>query len=136
MKGASAGSRRILVVDDESLVCHTVTILLKVDGHTVTTASSGEEALTIFEPGKFDLVVTDYAMPSMTGAELAAAIKNRAPEQPVVLLTAYAERLRGQPQALTNVDFIIEKPLSIESIRRAINTFALVPKPAVVASKS
>src|ERR1041385_3468949 len=133
MKGSSAGSRRILVVDDESLVCHTVTILLKVDGHTVTTAGSGEEALTIFEPGKFDLVVTDYAMPSRTGPELAAAIKNRAPEQPVVLLTAYAERLRGQPQALTNVDFIIEKPLSIESIRRAINTFALVPKPAVAA---
>ena len=88
------------------------------------------------EPGKFDLVVTDYAMPSMTGAELAAAIKTRAPEQPVVLLTAYAERLRGQPQALTNVDFIIEKPLSIETIRRAISTFALVPKAAVPASKS
>ena len=136
MKGSSTNARRTLVVDDESLVCHTVTILLKVDGHTVTTASSGEQALAVFEPGKFDLVVTDYAMPSMTGAELAAAIKTRAPEQPVVLLTAYAERLRGQPQALTNVDFIIEKPLSIETIRRAISTFALVPKAAVPASKS
>jgi CheY-like chemotaxis protein len=130
MKGSLTNTRRILVVDDESLVCHTVTILLKVDGHCVTTASSGEQALAVFEPGKFDLVVTDYAMPAMTGAELAAAIKGRAPEQPVVLLTAYAERLRGQPQAIANVDFIIEKPLSIESIRRAINTFALAPKAA------
>ncbi len=128
MKGSSANARRILVVDDESLVCHTVTILLKVDGHSVTTASSGEQALAIFEPGKFDLVITDYAMPAMTGAELAAAIKSRAPEQPVVLLTAYAERLRGQPEMLASVDFIIEKPLSIDSIRRAINTFALAPK--------
>src|SRR5689334_20471380 len=128
MKGSN--TRRILVVDDESLVCHTVTILLKVDGHAVTTASSGEQALTIFEPGKFDLVVTDYAMPGLSGTEVAAAIKNRSPEQPVVLLTAYAERLRGQPEKLANVDFIIEKPLSIESIRRAINTFALAPKTA------
>ena len=120
------------MVDDESLVCHTVTILLKVDGHNVTTAGSGEEALKIFEPGKFDLVVTDYAMPSMTGAELASAIKGRAPAQPVVLLTAYAERLRRQPEVLSQVDFIIEKPLSIESIRRAINTFALSPKVAAV----
>jgi CheY-like chemotaxis protein len=125
---SSGNSRRILVVDDESLVCHTVTILLKVDGHLVTTASNGEEALKIFEPGKFDIVVTDYAMPSMTGADLAAAIKRRSPTQPVVLLTAYAERLRNQPEVLAHVDIIIEKPLSTESIRRAINTFALSPK--------
>src|SRR5262245_47247487 len=111
MKGSSANARRILVVDDESLVCHTITILLKVDGHSVTTASSAEQALAILEPGKFDLVITDYAMPGMTGAELAAAIKGRNPEQPVVLLTAYAERLRSQPQTLASVDFIIEKPL-------------------------
>src|SRR4051812_46379532 len=128
MKGCSANARRILVVDDESLVCHMVTILLKVDGHSVTTAGSGEQALAVFEPGKFDLIVTDYAMPAMTGAELAAAIKQRAPEQPIVLLTAYAEKLRTQPETLASIDFIIEKPLSIESIRRAINTFALAPK--------
>src|SRR5262245_35674110 len=115
MSGVSGNARRILVVDDESLVCHTVTILLKVDGHSVTTASSGEQALSLFAPGKFDLVVTDYAMPGMTGAELAAAIKSRAPEQPVILLSAYAERLRGQPQTLAHADFVIEKPLSIES---------------------
>lgn len=132
MASSGNNSRRILVVDDESLVCHTVTILLRVDGHVVTTAASGEEALKIFEPGKFDLVVTDYAMPSMTGAELAATIKNRAPGQPVILLTAYAERLRKQPELLAHVDFVIEKPLSIESIRRAINTFALAPKPAAL----
>ena len=97
MKGSSANARRILVVDDESLVCHTITILLKVDGHTVTTASSGEQALALFEPSKFDLVITDYAMPAMTGVELAAAIKSRAPGQPVVLLTAYADKLRRHP---------------------------------------
>lgn len=129
VKVSPVNSRRILVVDDESLVCHTVTILLKVDGHAVTTAGSGEEALKIFEAGKFDLVVTDYAMPGMTGAELAATIKSRAPAQPVVLLTAYAERLRNQPEVSGEVDFIIEKPLSIENIRRAINTFALAPRP-------
>jgi len=126
VKTSTTGQRRILVVDDEALVCQTVMILLKHDGHLVTAVSSGEEALAVFEPGKFDLVITDFAMPSMNGRQVAEAIKSRAPGQAVGLFTAHAERLRGDTETLGLVDFLIEKPVDIDSLREAVSKF---PRP-------
>src|SRR5438445_5843142 len=87
--------RRILVVDDEPFVCDAVKMMLNFDGHVVETASNGKDALAMFEEGKFDLVMTDWKMPGMKGDELAAAIKARAPNQPVVMITAHAESLQS-----------------------------------------
>jgi CheY-like chemotaxis protein len=117
--------RYILVVDDDALVCETVTMLLRSEGHRVDTAASGAEALAVFEPGKFDLVFTDFLMPSMTGEKLAAEIKIRSPGQPVVMMTGYPERLEQDERPLTAVDFLIGKPFEIESLRDAITR--LVP---------
>src|SRR4051794_34847626 len=85
--------RRILVVDDEPFVCDAVKMMLDFDGHSVETAGSAKDALALFRPGKFDLVITDFAMPAMKGDELAIAIKAVAPTQPIVMITAYAEML-------------------------------------------
>src|SRR5436190_620888 len=112
--------RRILVVDDEPFVCDAVKMMLNFDGHVVETAHSGQEALVLFDKGKFDLVITDYAMPNMKGDELAAAIKARAPKQPVVMITAYAEMLQSSGNPLTGVDFVISKPFLLENLREAI----------------
>src|ERR1041385_3183866 len=65
MNTNTAPSRRILVVDDEPLIRQTVEMLLHCDGHVVVNAAGGSEALAMFEPGKFDLVFTDYFMPAM-----------------------------------------------------------------------
>jgi CheY-like chemotaxis protein len=111
--------RHILVVDDEPLVCETVTMLLRLDGHLVDTASSGAQALALFQPGKFDLIITDFFMPVMTGDKLAAAIKTRSPGQPVVMLIAYPEKLqRDRPLPL--VDLLISKPFEMDTLRNAI----------------
>ena len=96
--------RRILVVDDEPLVCDAVRMMLDFDGHQVKTAASGKEALAMFQEGQFDLVITDFEMPGMKGDELAAAIKAQAPNQPVVMITAYAEMLQASGNPLTGVD--------------------------------
>jgi CheY-like chemotaxis protein len=117
-------SRKILVVDDEPLVCDAVKMMLTFDGHSVETASSAKDALTKFENGRFDLVITDYAMPSMKGDELAAALKKMVPGQPVVMVTAYAEMLRASGEALTGVDFVISKPFLLEHLREAIQKVA------------
>ena len=111
---------RILVVDDEPFVCDAVKMMLNFDGHTVETASNGKEALELFDKGKFDLVITDFAMPSMKGDELAAAIKARSPNQPVVMITAYAEMLQSAGHPLKSVDFVISKPFLLENLREAI----------------
>ncbi len=112
--------RRILVIDDEPFVCDAVKMMLMFDGHSVETASSGQEALAMFEAGKFDVVITDYAMPAMKGDELAMAIKAKAPTQPIVMITAYAEMIQASGNPLGGVDALISKPFLLENLREAI----------------
>jgi CheY-like chemotaxis protein len=120
LMGAAVASKKILVVDDEPFVCDAVKMMLAFDGHDVQTANSGKEALTIFEKGKFDLIITDFAMPVMKGDELAATIKAKAPDQPIVMITAYAEMLQSSGNPLTGVDSIISKPFLLEDLRAAM----------------
>jgi ATP-dependent Lon protease len=119
--------KRILVVDDEPFVCEAVKMMLAFDGHDVLTATNAKEALEMFDKEKFDLVITDFAMPGMKGDELAAAIKARAPKQPVVMITAYAEMLQSSGKPLPGVDFVVSKPFLLEHLREALAT-VLPPK--------
>jgi CheY-like chemotaxis protein len=121
--------RRILVVDDEPYVCDAVRMMLAFDGHQVETAASGRDALALFAKGKYDVVITDYAMPVMKGDELAASIKMLAPDQPVVLITAYAEMLKSSETPLAGVDFIISKPFLLENLREAIEKMTAPRRP-------
>jgi len=118
--GPTFPQRRILVVDDEPLVCDAVKMMLNFDGHIVETAHNGKAALEIFEKGKFDLVITDFSMQPMRGDALALAIKERAPTQPVVMITAYAEMLQASATPLKGVDYLISKPFLLENLRDAI----------------
>ena len=117
---AAFPQRRILVVDDEPLVCDAVKLMLDFDGHEVETACSGKEALAKLEQDRFDLVITDYEMPGMKGDELAAAIKARDTKQAVVMITAYAELLQSSRNPLRGVDFLLSKPFLLENLREAI----------------
>ena len=83
-------ARRILVVDDESLVSDSIRRILALDQHAVETVTSAQDALVAFQPGKFDLIIIDYEMPDTKGDKLAAAIKALAPQQPILMITAYA----------------------------------------------
>jgi putative nucleotidyltransferase with HDIG domain len=121
MKAGQSQRRCILVVDDEPLVCETVTMLLQMDGHNVAEATSAAQALEVFEPGKFDVVFTDYFMPAMRGDELAAAIKRRAPSQPIVMITAYPEAFDSPDNRLRGVDLFLAKPFELGNLREAID---------------
>jgi CheY-like chemotaxis protein len=86
------GSLVVLAVDDDGLVLTNTLAMLDDLGHTGIAASSGKEALEILrQHGSIDLVITDYAMPKMTGLQLADAIKREWPELPVVIATGFAE---------------------------------------------
>jgi len=88
----SLRSLTILAVDDDALVLMNAVGMLEDLGHTVFAAYSGKEALEILRREDFvDLVVTDQAMPKMTGTELAKAIRSEWPDIPVLLATGYAE---------------------------------------------
>jgi PAS domain S-box-containing protein len=82
----------VLAVDDDALVLMNTVAMLEDLGHTVFEAYSGKEALEILQrEDSIDLVVTDQAMPKMTGTELAKVIRNKWPDIPVLLATGYAD---------------------------------------------
>jgi CheY-like chemotaxis protein len=112
--------RQILVVDDDPFVCETVAMLLESDGHVVTPANSAQQALSLFQLGKFDLVFTDFLMPSMTGDKLAAEIKTLAPRQPVIMLTAHPEKFQRLDHPFTGIDLVIGKPFDLENLREGV----------------
>ena len=104
-------------MDDEQSVCDCIRLLLAFDGHEVTSVNSGRAALSVFEKNKFDLVFTDYSMPGMRGDELAVAIKELAPGQPVLMITGFAP-----PRLLPDgVDCVLSKPFMLTDLREAIH---------------
>jgi PAS domain S-box-containing protein len=83
---------RVLAVDDDALVLMNTAAMLEDLGHTVFEACSGQEALEILQrEDSVDLIITDQAMPQMTGTQLAKAIKQEWPNMPILLATGYAE---------------------------------------------
>ena len=109
--------KRILLVEDECWVRECIKRVLCLDEHTVTEAANGIEACELFAQADFDLVITDYDMPKMAGDQLAANIRNQAPSQPIIMITACAERLRGR---YNPVDAILSKPFGVEELRRTL----------------
>jgi PAS domain S-box-containing protein len=96
--GAAANQRPLIVlaVDDDRLVLTNTIAMLEDLGHTGIAASSGKEALeTLRRQGPVDVVITDYAMPQMTGLKLADAINKEWPELPVIIATGFAEMEAG-----------------------------------------
>jgi CheY-like chemotaxis protein len=93
---AAAPSRRILVVDDDPLVAAGTAMMLEDLGHAPIVATSAEEALALLaEDRRVDMVLTDHAMPGMTGLELIERLRRDSPDLPVALATGYAEMAAG-----------------------------------------
>ena len=87
----------IVSVDDDPLVSFNTSAMLEDLGHTVFTAGSGARALEILHrEDSIDLLITDQAMPGMTGAELAAKVRAEKPDLPVIIATGFAELARGE----------------------------------------
>ncbi|PYJ44504.1 MAG: hypothetical protein DME86_00170 [Verrucomicrobia bacterium] len=76
--------------------------------------------MTKFRSNRFDLVITDRAMPEISGDELAASIKEIEPNKPVIMLTGFADLLTETGRRSENVDLIVSKPARLEDLRKAI----------------
>ena len=103
---------------------------LNSQGHTVETATNGREGLDRFRTGRFDLVVTDRAMPEMGGDQLAAAIKRSAPETPVIMLTGFGDLMAAKGERPPGVDAVVGKPVTLDALNRAILKVIRPPLPA------
>jgi PAS domain S-box-containing protein len=113
-----ARSLVILAVDDDALVLMNTIAMLEDLGHTVHEAASGKEALDVFRREKdIDVVITDQAMPAMTGTQLADAIRAERRDVPIILATGFAELPAEAGRDLLKLD----KPFRQEELAQAIS---------------
>jgi CheY-like chemotaxis protein len=109
--------KRILIVEDQAPVRECLRMMLELEGHQVTEASNGAEALNLFAMGHFDLVITDFEMPVMKGNELAVSIRRLAPSLPILMITASAMARRD---AENPVDALLDKPFTVTDLHCAL----------------
>jgi CheY-like chemotaxis protein len=81
--------KNILVVDDNELLCRLACDILHTEGYQATAVTTASDALAALKNEKFDLLVTNFAMPGMNGLELARAIRDRDLRLPVIVMTTY-----------------------------------------------
>ncbi|MEZ4450103.1 MAG: response regulator [Nannocystaceae bacterium] len=117
----------LLVVEDEPNARAALVALLLDEGYAVTAAVDGEDALRCLDVVHPDLVLTDVMMPRLGGIGLLDRVAARAPRVPVIVMTAWPERLRGDAQA--KVAAILPKPIDFDRLLAAIRD-ALARHPA------
>jgi two-component system, cell cycle response regulator CpdR len=119
---------RILIVDDEAPLRAYLRMMLELEGHQVTEASNGAEALNLFNIGEFHLVITDFEMPLMQGNQLAVAIKLLTPSLPILMVTGSG---RARRDARNPVDALLTKPFTATDLRCALGKLLSArPEPA------
>ena len=109
--------KRILLVDDDQGARESIKLLLNIDRHNVIEAKNGQEALELFHQSILDLVIIDYFMPQIEGREVAAQIKLSAPHLPILMITAYVEKLVDMDN---RVDAVLPKPFGVAELRQVI----------------
>ena len=113
--------RRVLLVDDNKNGTPARKAALEEQGYETGSALNGAEAVEKFRETQFDLVVTDYRMPKMNGAELIGALRQLRADLPVVLLSGFAET-GGLTEANTGATVVLQKgPTEGLQLVRAVN---------------
>ncbi|MCY0108361.1 sigma-54 dependent transcriptional regulator [Pseudomonas monsensis] len=109
-------THNILVVDDEPKLCDLLASALGQNGVTVFTAGNGLHALKVLENEDIDLLISDWRMPGMGGAQLLAEVKSRFPQLPVIVMTAYST-VKNAVESMRNGAFdYIAKPFDIDEL--------------------
>jgi signal transduction histidine kinase len=110
----------ILVIDDEEMVRNVVAEYLRDDGHDVDVADGATVGLHKINDGEYDLIITDRAMPDMSGDQLALRSKRIAPHVPILMLTGFGDFMIARGEHPVGVDAVLSKPITIDALRDAI----------------
>lgn len=115
-----------LIIDDNPNQLYSLYIALKTKGHSVIIAGNGKEALEKLHEnqGRFDVVLTDYAMPGMNGLELLGRIKKAYESLPVIMMTAYGKKELVIAALQNGCAGYIEKPFTLEQLMPEIERVA------------
>lgn len=118
-RDASRGPASILVVEDEPAARTALVELLLDEGYAVTAAADGIAALGCVEVDPPDLVITDLKMPRLDGVGLIARLAERLPGAPVIVMTAWSERLEARASG-ARIAALVDKPIELASLLAAI----------------
>jgi two-component system, cell cycle response regulator CpdR len=115
---------RIVIAEDEEGLRGFVARALALDGHEVTAAADGAEALDVIarHAGRFDLLLADVRMPVMDGIALALAAARDYPELTILLMTGYADQRERAHGLDALIHDVISKPFTLSEIRSAVNS--------------
>jgi PAS domain S-box-containing protein len=127
LEGAPRGAETILLVEDEDIVRRLVAEMLEGQGYNVLVAIGPDEALEVTE--RFDLLLTDVVMPSMSGPELARQIVDRWPEIGVLFTSGYSAAAVSDRNSL--IGDLLEKPFTIEELARKVRNALDSRRPVV-----
>ena len=121
-KPALRGSENILLVDDEIDLVDGYGTMLKNLGYQVVGKTSSKEALEAFrkQPKRFDLVLTDYTMPHLTGIQLAEELLKIRPDLPVIIYTGFTEDIASEEAKSRGIREMVSKPLSMGEISEVL----------------
>jgi DNA-binding response OmpR family regulator len=111
-----SASGSILVIDDEAGIRESLEVLLSLEGYSVKTADDGEQGLRTLEMENFDLVLLDLALPGQSGLDLLPQIKERQPETPVIMITAYGTVENVVEAIRAGADNFVQKPWDNEKL--------------------
>lgn len=112
---------RVLVADDSSTMRKIILRSLQAVGVTeVTEAADGQEAVSLFKPGLFDLVLTDWNMPGMTGLEVLKTIRKLDTNIPIIMVTTEAEKSRVLEAIQAGVSDYLVKPFTADTLREKL----------------
>jgi len=116
------GEASILFIDDEKDVIDINTFLLEKLGYKVIGTDNPLKGLELFrkEPASFDIVITDYVMPDMTGIQLSEEIRKIRPDMLIILCSGYSENLNIEKVKMTGIKKFLQKPLNIYSLSTSI----------------
>jgi len=111
---------RILAVEDEELLQRLLQTALKRRGHRVEVCGDGQEALEKLDQGRYDVVVTDFRMPRMTGLTLIQTLRARADRTPIVLMSSNTlEEMGASAKDLAGIEFL-RKPFGLTELYAAV----------------
>ena len=109
------------MVDDEEAIRDLLAEIISRQGHRVTAAADGQEAIDLLGTERFDLVITDMVMPRLGGAEVVRAAKAIDPDYPVIVMTAFPSEEAAASLDLLGVADILTKPFSVDAIIEAVS---------------
>jgi two-component system chemotaxis response regulator CheY len=118
----------VLVVDDSGTMRKIIIRTLNSIGvQNIAEAADGSQALELFNKSSFDLVLSDWNMPVMTGFELLVAIRSSGSKVPVMLITTESEKSRVLEAVRAGVNDYLVKPFDAEGLRSKIERFIAIP---------